>query len=274
MPKLRIDDTLEIYYEDDDFTDPWKDCETVVFQHCNAGSSRMYYAWVPTIARHYRFIRVDRRGQGQSTVPAPGHAWSLKEGSDEMKVLSDQLGLRKVHLIGEATGSYVCLKYAHDHPDRVHSLTLINSVPNEADSKLAERPGVTDWGPVAEQGSANWIWKSMKERFDPDKVDAGLIKWHGEEKIRQPQHVCVEVKESVRRGLLDEVSEMLTKLKVPSLVMSGETGTIHNPETARRLQEMIPDCKLAIIPGVFGYIAHAAPEACADAWLEFARGLK
>ena len=271
MPKAPIDDTLEMYYEDDNFTDPWKDTETLVFQHCNTGSSRLYYAWVPTVARHYRFIRVDRRGQGLSSVPAPGYAWSLKKWSDEMRVLLDHLGMQKVHLIGDATGAYVCLQYAHDHPDRVQSLTLINAVPNEADSKLAERPGVV---PVPDKGLETWVWDSMKERFDPDKVDPGLIKWHGEEKLRQPHHVCIEVKESVGKGVLDSVAEMLTKLKVPTLVMSGETGVIHNPETARRLQEMIPDSKLTVLPGVFGYIASAAPEACADAWLDFARGLR
>lgn len=152
MPKVRIDDTLEMFYEEDDFTDPWKDSETVVFQHCNTGSSRMYYAWAPTIARHYKFIRVDRRGQGRSTVPAPGRSWSLKEWSEEMGVLLDHLGHQRVHLIGEATGSYVCLQYVYDHPERVHSLTVINTVPNEPDSKLAERPGMKDWGSLLEKG--------------------------------------------------------------------------------------------------------------------------
>ena len=48
---------------------------------------------------------------------------------------------------------------------------------------------------------------------------------------------------------------------------------MYTRETAKSLQEMIPDCKVAIIDGVFGYIAHAGPERCAQAWLEFARGL-
>ena len=145
MPKVWIDPTLEMVYEDDDLTDPWKSSEAVVFQHCNTGSSRMYYAWVRTIARHYRLIRVNRRGQGGSTVPPPGHAWTLKEWSDEMGTLIDRLGLQKVHVIGEATGSYACLQYAYDHPDRVHSLTMITIVPNEPDSMLADRPGMRDW---------------------------------------------------------------------------------------------------------------------------------
>ena len=90
MPRMWIDSTLEMAYEDDDFTDPWKTPQAVVYQHCNTGSSRMYYAWVPTIARHYRFIRVNRRGQGGSTVPPPGRHWTLKEWSDEMDTFLDR----------------------------------------------------------------------------------------------------------------------------------------------------------------------------------------
>lgn len=113
----------------------------------------------------------------------------------------------------------------------------------------------------------------MAERFDADKVDPGLIRWHAEEKIRQPHHVSIEVMQAMGSGILKDVSSMFTQLSVPTLVMSGETGIIHNPQTAKRLQEMIPDCKLAIIAGVFGYIAHVAPQKCAEAWLDFARGL-
>jgi pimeloyl-ACP methyl ester carboxylesterase len=273
MPRMWIDSTLEMAYEDDDFTDPWKKPEVVVYQHCNTGSSRMYYAWAPTIARHYRFIRVNRRGQGGSTVPPPGRHWTLKEWSDEMDVFLDRMGIQKVHVIGEATGSYVCLQYAYDHPDRVHSLTMINVVPNEDDSKLAERPGMRDWGPLLERGFEDWVLGSNPERFDPDRVDPDLIRWHTEEKLRQPHGVSVEVMQGMGAHILKDVPEMFVNLKVPSLVLTGDSGVIHNPETARRVQEMIPDCKVAVIDGVFGYIAHAAPERCAQAWLEFARGL-
>ena len=58
MPTVKLDETLEMYYEDDDFTDPWRTPETVVLHHGNAKSSRLWYAWVPLLARQYRVIRV------------------------------------------------------------------------------------------------------------------------------------------------------------------------------------------------------------------------
>ena len=36
MPTVKLDETLEMYYEDDNFTDPWRTPETVVLHHGNA----------------------------------------------------------------------------------------------------------------------------------------------------------------------------------------------------------------------------------------------
>ena len=42
MPTARLDDTLELYYEDDDYTDPWRQPEVVVLHHGNAKNSRLW----------------------------------------------------------------------------------------------------------------------------------------------------------------------------------------------------------------------------------------
>ena len=267
MPKVKIDDTLEMYYEDDNFADSWKPTETLVFHHCNAGSSRMYYRWAPVVARHYRFIRLDRRGQGQSTVPPPGHPWSMKEWAQETDVFLDRLGLEKVHLIGEATGSYVVAHYAYEHPERVSSLTLINCSPSYGGLlRMAEFARLLDEG-----GVEGWVRNSMAGRFDPNQVDPEYIEWHAQEKPRQPQHVSGEVLKLM--GALSVV-DILPQIKAPTLVIvAGEGEQVHTQEAGQQLKEMIPDCKVATIPGVAGYVAHAAPEKCAEAWLEFVRGL-
>ncbi len=72
MPTARIDDTLEMYYEDDAFTDPWATPEVVLLHHGNFKSSQLWYSWVPLLARDYRVLRLDARGFGRSTAPPPG----------------------------------------------------------------------------------------------------------------------------------------------------------------------------------------------------------
>jgi 3-oxoadipate enol-lactonase len=65
MPIAQLPGDLQMYYEDDDFTDPWSQAETVILHHGNAQNARFWYAWVPLLARDYRVIRVDARGFGR-----------------------------------------------------------------------------------------------------------------------------------------------------------------------------------------------------------------
>ncbi len=62
-------------YEDHWFGEPWIVPETVVMVHGNSESSRAWNCWVPHLARHYRVVRPDLPGYGQSPEPAD-YGWS------------------------------------------------------------------------------------------------------------------------------------------------------------------------------------------------------
>ena len=68
MPSFRPTPDLEMHYEVDDLTDPWRDPQTILMLHGNAESGLAWYAWVPKLARHYRVVRPDMRGFGASTA--------------------------------------------------------------------------------------------------------------------------------------------------------------------------------------------------------------
>src|SRR5207237_2373140 len=62
-------DGLKLAYTIDDFTDPWLKVPTLLLLHAAMGHSQRYYAWVPRLSRHYRVVRMDLRGHGESEVP-------------------------------------------------------------------------------------------------------------------------------------------------------------------------------------------------------------
>ena len=68
MPTFQSTPDLEMHYEVNDFTDPWRTKETILLLHGNAESGAAWYGWVPTLARHYRVVRPDMRGFGRSTA--------------------------------------------------------------------------------------------------------------------------------------------------------------------------------------------------------------
>jgi pimeloyl-ACP methyl ester carboxylesterase len=57
---------------------------------------------VPLLARHYRVIRRDMRGHGQSADPGLNHAWPAEELLTDIKGFLDALNLDRVHYVGES----------------------------------------------------------------------------------------------------------------------------------------------------------------------------
>ena len=50
MPKMQLDD-FEMFYEIDDYTDPWTEPDTVFLHHGGLGNHKLWYSWVPGLAR-------------------------------------------------------------------------------------------------------------------------------------------------------------------------------------------------------------------------------
>jgi len=91
VPKIQANN-CEMYYEVDDYTDPWlKQTDTIWLQHGVGRSSRFWYHWVPALAGRYRVVRRDLRGHGQSSDPGRDHKWSIDELIDDMKAFSTPL---------------------------------------------------------------------------------------------------------------------------------------------------------------------------------------
>ena len=68
MPMLERSEG-DIHYEVCDIVPPWQEPrETILFLHGLAVDSDMWITWLPTLADHYRIIRVDLRGFGRSFV--------------------------------------------------------------------------------------------------------------------------------------------------------------------------------------------------------------
>ena len=77
MPEFSIAPDLEMHYVVDDFTDPWRESGTVLLIHGNNESAAAWYGWVPHLARHYRVVRPDMRGFGDSTPVPRDFPWTL-----------------------------------------------------------------------------------------------------------------------------------------------------------------------------------------------------
>lgn len=94
------------HYIENNFTDPWKQHDTIFIQHGFGRHAEFWYHWIPILSRQYRVIRRDLRGHGFSSYPKSGEAYAYTTDTilDEIIDTLDQLRVKKVHFLGESTG--------------------------------------------------------------------------------------------------------------------------------------------------------------------------
>ncbi|RKH30955.1 alpha/beta fold hydrolase [Corallococcus sicarius] len=76
----------------------------------------------------FRTVLLDFRGMGQSGHAGPGAAYHLSDHLLDVEATLDGLDLPAVHLVGHSLGGIVALAYAAARPERILSLTLIESL--------------------------------------------------------------------------------------------------------------------------------------------------
>ena len=262
MPVASLRDGLEMYYEDDDYTDPWRTPETVVLHHGNAKSSRLWYAWVPLLSRQYRVIRVDARGFGRSNVPPAGYDWSLSGFAADLLDLLDRLDLGKVHLVGETIGGTIGLQFAYEHPERLHTLAACTSPYNFA--------GVSTYREyhrlVQEEGVESWVRQTADRRIEPGHGDPAHHQWYANQMMQTSQQVVLE---TLAYLATQDLTPILPKIETPTLVLVGRDSSMNTPDRARSMAELLPHGRLVEISGGTGYIQHSDPPGCVAAWQEF-----
>src|SRR4051794_14003373 len=99
---------LDIHYELVDYTEPWRKSlpDTFLLYHGYARNMSFWRSWVPLLSGHYRVLRMDARGCGQTHAPR-AEAYSFEQLAADAIGLMDTLGIERVHWVGESSGGIV-----------------------------------------------------------------------------------------------------------------------------------------------------------------------
>ncbi|MGZ8210571.1 MAG: alpha/beta fold hydrolase [Burkholderiales bacterium] len=263
MPRLRIGGDFEMHYEVDDFTDPWREPETILMLHGNAESGAMWFGWVPTLARHYRVVRPDMRGFGASTPMPRGYAWTLDGVIDDFVALMDALAVQRFHLVGAKIAGTIARRFAARFPQRVQTLTLAG-VPG---ARREHKPGVlASWlERIEKEGVEAWARSTMSGRLGSRFPREGFEWWA---KLMGRTAVSTQLGFVATIPSWD-VSEDLPRIQCPTLVITTEGSALGSVDDVRAWQQVIPDSRLVVVPGDSFHVAATDAERCARETLEF-----
>lgn len=267
MSTATLPNDLSMYYDDDDFTAPWSKADTVILHHGNAKNARLWYAWVPLLAGEFRVIRLDARGFGRSSVPAPGYPWSLEGFGTDLLNLMDHLRIDKAHLVGETIGGTIALQFAHQHPDRLHTVTTCTSP-----YKFRGIQTYLDYyNLVKKQGVEAWVRQTADRRLEPGKSDPRHHEWYIQQMSRTAQHVVLE---TLAYLATVDLTPILPEITTPALVMVGEHSSTNTPDRAQGMAKLLPRGTLVEVPGASGYVQHSAPAQCVAIWRDFIKSVR
>jgi 3-oxoadipate enol-lactonase len=267
MPTLRMDQGVEISYDDHDFTDPWRSAPVMLLQHGFSRSGRFWYNWVPLLGGEFRILRPDMRGMGRSTIPDERYEPSLDIFAADVKHLLDHLGIDETIFVGESFGGTIGLKFAHVYPERTRALVLCNTPCRLPHGELRQRFSAGgDWDAAMRQGIGTWSTAPIDMRLDTRVAPAGLKKWYISEMDRTSPTVGRKL-----QAYLDTLDfrDHLKEITVPTLLLVVEETPMSPLEQQRFMAEQIPNSRLAVYPQLGHGINVLKPEWCAQQIREF-----
>ncbi len=261
MRRFRASDGIEIAYCIDDFTDPWKNADTLILLHSAMGNAQRYYAWVPKLSQHYRVLRMDLRGHGRSDIPPTDPPLTMARLVQDVVDMMDHLSLENAHFVGNSAGGYLTQNLAMTDPDRIKSACLFGSTPGLKNTQAAS------WLPqVAEKGLRGFLSETIAERFPLDTTDPGLVEYFIDQ--------CAENDVAfIARfiGLMTTLDwrDRLGEIRCPTLIVMPGAETVGGTDNYDVMRETIPDMEFLSYDGMPHNICDAVPNRCVDDVLEF-----
>jgi pimeloyl-ACP methyl ester carboxylesterase/UDP:flavonoid glycosyltransferase YjiC (YdhE family) len=232
--------------------------------------SRHWKMQVPFLARYYRVITFDPRGNGRSDRPSDPAAYSDDAYVGDARAVMVATGTEHAVVAGFSAGCFWSLQLARSDPQRVLGLVLIGPflpftglpVPEWAQHSFDDELD-TDEG-WAKQNRHYWRrdWRGFVEFFmsqvvpeaHSTKVYDDLVEWGLQ--TDADTMLCEAVADDERGPRDDkEAVELCRSLSCPVLVVTGDQDRITPTEYAHRIAELTGGDLLAVVGA--GHAPHA-----------------
>lgn len=209
---------------------------------------------MPELSKKYRVIVYEMRGMGKSETPGkPGLTITTKDHAKDLEGLMDALNIKEAAIVAQAGGSFISMRFAVDHPERVRAMVVVNTSAKIGGKTLE---GIPKWIEIIEkEGVEPLIARSMERWFVPSfqREHPEVIQLYRDMlAANPPMGYAANFRGILQYNLIPE----LYKIRCSTLVISGAEDKSTLPEDHKIIAEKIPNSKLVIIPNS----SHMVPE--------------
>ncbi|MHA1752506.1 MAG: alpha/beta fold hydrolase [Candidatus Helarchaeota archaeon] len=245
MPKLKIEDNIEIYYKVSG-----KGPETILLIQGLGHKSSGWQLQIPFFKKKkMRVICYDNIGVGKSS--RPDFPYTMELYVKIIKKLLEHLDIQvKIHLCGISMGGMIAQHFVLEYPELVKTLILLAT-----SAKCNVKPLIDIIKSLESKSEEEKMNELLPALFSNSfvrriKKDAVLYEMLKQDFQTDPTRAQDYVNQSYAIEHHD-TREMLNKIKIPTLIIVGSKDILlpFNPHS-KLLSEKIPNSKLEIIKGV------------------------
>jgi 3-oxoadipate enol-lactonase len=229
---------------------------------------KQFYAF----AEHFRAVRYDARGYGQSDAPTAPFSHH-----DDVRQLLDFLSIDRAAVLGLSMGGAIAIDFALAYPERTLALIPVAAAISGYELPDAVRQITRPINEAYERGDVALavelslqIWTDGPQRT-PDQVDATV-----REHIRamtQLEFDRPEFDQQLEQDLEPPAYDRLNTIHAPTLIISGEVDAPHINANMVYAAATIPGAQHVIIHGAAHHLPLEKPEEFNQAVVEFLKSV-
>lgn len=255
MPFAEVGDVRLHYTLDGDAAKP-----VLMLSNSLGTSGEMWAPQVARFAEHFRVLRYDTRGHGQSSVtPGP---YAIAQLARDALGLLDHLGIARAHFCGLSMGGITGMWLALHAPERIDRLVLSNTAawigPSDAWTTRAAKVAQDGLGSIADAVVSRWLTPDYAAEH-PEQVGAlkALLTTTSDAGYAAN---CIAVRDA-------DFREEVARIVAPTLVISGSGDIPTPPADGQYLASKIPGSRYVELDG-----AHLSNQQQPDAYADVVVG--
>ncbi|MHB8513651.1 MAG: 3-oxoadipate enol-lactonase [Actinomycetota bacterium] len=239
---------------------PW-----VTMSNSLATTLHMWDAQIDALTKHYRVLRYDHRGHGESDAPPGPYSFELL--ADDALALLDALSIKQTHFVGLSMGGMTGRTLALQDSSVLRSLVLCDTASRDPYGDPAEWQQRID--SIRVQGNLEMMVEVTLSRFlTPDTV-------------KSRPHVADAVRDMVRNTPLDgyvgscqalskfNVTNRLSEIATPTMVVVGMDDLSTPVEMAEEIHHRVAGSELVTLKNAAHLSNLDQPDAFNEAELGF-----
>ena len=221
--------------------------------HGGTASAREWRLVLPGLGEHARCVAADRLGCGLSDRSPSYDRLTLTRS---LLALADALGWDRFGVAGQSFGGFWALSLAHEAPERVSRLVIVNSGSSarmtdaerqQRAARMAAMRSAKTWDEMTVAERASAADRTIAQIYaDPRRVPAS----YRDDLLWQMERAAPGQLGAVA-GQDEHVSpDALGRIRCPTLVVWGEADSMGPAERGQHLAAAIPGARFVGLPGV------------------------